>query len=965
MYAIITLSEEKNNAMNSHITEFIQEFGLFYDPIHSFTQFVSEDIHRIVRSLVIPGRVVGNARLEAPVAPEGHPLLPNEARLRNLTYAGALTADVENAETGVVVREILAHIPLMIMPEDEEDGIGGFFIVNGSEKVLVNQERWAKSGIIMSVDGAMDVRARVGQVKLIVTADGLINVVLQQKRDTLKKQETIPLVEALRGWGMGTDREIYEALRGAPEQTVMRMLLAAPPPPLSFGNKNPVLARLACRGAVRALRDDLVCSDKDHLGNKTLMTAGALTSQIVKLALHFVRHTIVKKQQSTTQRIAPQKTLGRKTWCRPESPPPPLFGGGVAATRMIAHAFSTGIWGRTHRGISQALSRFNRVAAISHLRRVTSSLNHMCKSAAPRQLHGTHYGFYCPAETPEGESCGLSKNLALTAIISGHTDEQVVMDRVKLGGRYTLVMNGLPGAAVEPEVVEYLRTLRRRREIPFDVTIIEAPMYREVQIKTCAGRLLRPLIVLGLNVVDFLSADEIDYNVRIGVTHEELHGSAIFGPTAATIPFSNHNQAPRNVYYCAMAKQAVAARPLAPRMDTQRHELHYPQRPLVETFATALVGEVEAPAGMNLVVAIFPMFGFNQEDSVVISQSAIDRGLFRSSYIRTCTVAEEENRVTGASDHIDLDNVRAPGETLEVGAALIPVQTACSDGTMCKKDLHVKTACRVDRVAVSAVAGSSTRCKVAFRTERIPQVGDKFCSSHGQKGVCALTLRHEDMPFTRDGLVPDLIINPHCIPSRMTIGHLLEMLQGKVAAVSGSVRDGTPFVHTAESIANDLHALEYQKHGNEVMFCGLTGQRIPCPVFIGPIQYRRLKHQVDDKIHARGRGPVSRLTRQPVDGRVRDGGLRFGEMERDALVAYGAASMINDRLFENSDPHSVVVCNRCGLMDVPCTCGAGGAGEAGGAKTDKRLPYATKLLFQELYAMGIAPRIKRTKMLHE
>jgi len=243
--------------------------------------------------------------------------------------------------------------------------------------------------------------------------------------------------------------------------------------------------------------------------------------------------------------------------------------------------------------------------------------------------------------------------------------------------------------------------------------------------------------------------------------------------------------------------------------------------------------------------------------------------------------------------------------------------------------------------------------KVQYRSERVPQVGDKFCSSHGQKGVCAMMVRQEDLPFTKDGMVPDIIINPHCIPSRMTIAHLIETLQGKVAASEGRVKDGTPFEPglAPEAIADQLHALGFQRHGTEVFYCGKTGQKLPCQVFIGPIQYRRLKHQVDDKIHARSRGPISRLTRQPVEGRSRDGGLRFGEMERDALLAHGASNMINDRLFDNSDAHTCIVCEKCGLIDVNCACGASYT------KHTVKIPYATKLLFQELYAMGIAPRL--------
>jgi len=251
-------------------------------------------------------------------------------------------------------------------------------------------------------------------------------------------------------------------------------------------------------------------------------------------------------------------------------------------------------------------------------------------------------------------------------------------------------------------------------------------------------------------------------------------------------------------------------------------------------------------------------------------------------------------------------------------------------------------------------------------------MGDKFASRHGQKGTIGITLRQEDLPFTRDGIIPDIIINPHCIPSRMTIGHLVECLAGKVAALKGCEIDATPFSYKKDSnacdkksdidsfddgfkgtsrvdaISDELKRFGYNSRGKEVLYCGYTGRKLEAQIFIGPTYYQRLKHMVEDKIHARAKGPVQILTRQPVEGRSRDGGLRFGEMERDCIISHGCSAFLRERLYEVSDAYSITVCSKCGFMQsgVCRGCGAG--------VKSVEVPYAFKLLVQELNAMNIS-----------
>lgn len=372
----------------------------------------------------------------------------------------------------------------------------------------------------------------------------------------------------------------------------------------------------------------------------------------------------------------------------------------------------------------------------------------------------------------------------------------------------------------------------------------------------------------------------------------------------------------------------------------------------------------ELPAGCNAVVAIACYTGYNQEDSIIGNQSSIDRGMFRSAFFRTYSDArqgEDERfevpdyrktlgRRHGTYDKLDRDGLVEPGATvsgddiiigktasiksaLDGDEDLMPgTETTANVGmgqargdSVLKERKDVSTQLKhsengkIDSVLLTVNNKGQIFTKVKMRSIRVPQVGDKFASRHGQKGTIGMTYPQEDMPFTQEGIVPDLIINPHAIPSRMTIGHLVECLSSKVAALSGREGDATPFQNaetknTVESISTQLHSLGYQLRGNEVMYNGFTGKKMEVMIFLGPTFYQRLKHMVDDKMHSRGRGPTQILTRQPTEGRSRDGGLRFGEMERDCMISHGAARFLKERLFEVSDKYTMHICETCGLI---------------------------------------------------
>jgi len=474
-------------------------------------------------------------------------------------------------------------------------------------------------------------------------------------------------------------------------------------------------------------------------------------------------------------------------------------------------------------------------------------------------------------------------------------------------------------------------------------------------------------------------------------THCEIHPAMILGICASIIPFPDHNQSPRNTYQSAMGKQAMGiyVSNFQLRMDTLAYVLFYPQKPLVTTRSMEHLHFRELPAGINAIVAIACYSGYNQEDSVIMNQSSIDRGFFRS--ISYHSFRDEEKRGSslckeafeipdhettagmrhGSYSKLDEDGLCCPGTRVSGDDVIIGKTSMMpDDGTgmqrYSKKDCstslkHHETGI-IDQVLVTTNDNDNKFTKLRLRSVRTPQIGDKFASRHGQKGTIGMTYTQEDMPFSCEGISPDIIVNPHAIPSRMTIGHLVECLLGKVSSLLGKEGDATPFTDvTVEDISTALHQLGYQMRGNETMYNGHTGRVLKGRmIFLGPTYYQRLKHMVDDKMHSRQRGPVQILTRQPMEGRSREGGLRFGEMERDCMIAHGSAYFMKERLLDYSDAYRVHICEICGLM-----CSANlkkKTYDCAGCKNKTKIaqiqmPYACKLLFQELMSMMIAPRM--------
>lgn len=697
-------------------------------------------------------------------------------------------------------------------------------------------------------------------------------------------------------------------------------------------------------------------------------------------------------------------------------------------------------------GVAQVLNRLTYISSLSHLRRVNTPIDKSGKLIPPRKLHSTSWGYLCPAETPEGQSVGVVKNLSYMSHLTIPSDSSTLFTYVKphiisldeidhdiIYGKVKVFINGSwIGIADDPmKLYNDLKNKKYRgivniyTSISFDYTSLE------IHICSDSGRLVRPVyrvknnklymndaiisqinsrellwddVITSAKIDDSLIEyiDPLEQNFSLicikpnnldqcsRYSHCEIHPSTIFGILASCIPFPEHNQSPRNTYQCAMGKQAMGmyVTNYDNRMDKTAYVLTNPMRPLVDTRIMNMLKLNDIPSGETVIVAIMTHSGYNQEDSILFNKGSVDRGLFQATLYST--EKDEDKKAQGDQEirckpnphntsgikfgnynKLTSNGIVPENTLLQKGDVLIgkvvPIKENKNDNTTLIKYKDESRIFRgnentyVDKNYIERNGDGYTFCKTRLRTMRTPVIGDKFSSRHGQKGTIGNIIPEEDMPFTSSGLKPDIIINPHAIPSRMTIAQLKETLLGKVLVEFGLFGDGTSFgEYDIKKICNELLKIGYEAHGNELLYNGLTGEQIETSIFIGPCFYQRLKHMVSDKQHSRSQGPMVNLTRQPAEGRSRDGGLRFGEMERDCMVSHGASAFTKERVYDASDKFEVYVCNKCGMIaSVNHKMQIYNCNMCDN-KIDfarVKIPYSCKLLFQELITMNVAPRI--------
>lgn len=1114
--------------------------------LDSFNYFVDVELGKIMKAnervdsdidpnffLKYTNIYVGSPRIEENMV--GYEVTPQECRLRELTYAAPIMVDVEYTRGRQIVARkgiVIGRMPIMlrssrcILSRQKSDqdfakvgecplDPGGYFVIRGTEKVILVQEQLSKNRILIDYD-------RKGLVCASVTSStherksktyvGLKAGKLYLRHNSLADE--VPLAIALKALGMESDRASVELV--GQESKLQELFSASIEEAAAFGVHSQMqalewigpkvriprrvpngpgtagaagtLGSISSSGSplgmyqkrspvddARELLTDLVLphvpvhplnlipkahclglmarrvlqclaglgevDDRDYVGNKRLELAGQLMSLLFE--------DLFKRFNGDLKR-AIDKVLARPNRAQEFDAARLLALQTSLITQGLERSISTGNWNvkrfkMERAGITQVLSRLAYVAALGMMTRISSQFEKTRKVSGPRSLQPSQWGMLCPSDTPEGEACGLVKNLALLTHVTTDEEEAPILrvlymlgveplySQIKTSDHSLVLLNGVPAGSTAnvSGLIDRFRALRRVGRVSAFIGICWDEHLKAVQVSADSGRICRPLIIIDkttgyprfqdshassiksgeLSFDDCLAQGLVEYvdvneenDTIIAVyeadivpglsTHLEIEPFTILGAVAGLIPFPDHNQSPRNTYQCAMGKQAIGsiAYNQLERFDSLLYLLVYPQKPLVSTRTIELIGYDRLPAGQNASVAVMSYSGYDIEDALILNKASLDRGFGRCQVMKKFSTTLKKygngkyDRVIPASpdpvtgtignrfEILDADGIGGVGERLLPNQIYVnkqvPVEgasnssdsgpsgqtTVSEQGEFKPSPLSYKGTLPsyLDKIVLST-SDDQILIKALLRQTRRPELGDKFSSRHGQKGVCGLIPKTEDLPFTDGGIVPDIVMNPHGFPSRMTVGKMIELLAGKAGVLTGTQQYGTAFGGCrVEDASEMLIRAGYSYSGKDYMTCGITGQPLSVYIFAGPVYYQKLKHMVLDKMHARARGPRAVLTRQPTEGRSRDGGLRLGEMERDCLIGYGASAMLIERLMLSSDAFEVSVCETCGLLGYAGWCNLC---KSSAGVSQIKIPYACKLLFQELMSMNIVPKL--------
>ncbi|RKP09581.1 hypothetical protein THASP1DRAFT_34361 [Thamnocephalis sphaerospora] len=682
---------------------------------------------------------------------------------------------------------------------------------------------------------------------------------------------------------------------------------------------------------------------------------------------------------------------------------------------------STGMDMQQTSGYTIVAEKLNFLRYLSHFRCIhRGSFFAELKTTTVRKLLPEAWGFLCPVHTPDGTPCGLLNHLSHSCKVLtyfarvDHLPRLLASLGVSLNvvnpeaGDLSVQLDGRLIGWCSPKLAERVaRELRHwkvtgQHDVPLDLEIGYVPpsnrgQYPGLYLFASPARMMRPVRYLAADRKDMVGSfeqvymeiacmdDEVDPKTS---THQEYTPTNILSVVANLTPFSDFNQSPRNMYQCQMGKQTMGtpAQAIAKRTDNKLYRLQTGQTPIVRPKLHDSYGIDGFPNGMNAVVAVISYTGYDMEDAMILNKSGHERGFGYGTVYKSEVVDLADARRRGEAtryhfglgadtprkvlEKLDLDGLPFIGIKLRDGDPMCAYVDDVTGRTIVKKFKGLEDG-YVDQVRLLGSDAGDKECQkvhIRFRITRSPIIGDKFSSRHGQKGVCSQKWPSVDMPWTESGIQPDVIINPHAFPSRMTIGMFVESLAGKSGALHGIVQDSTPFQFNEQHTAADyfgeqLAKAGYNYHGNEPMYSGITGEELRVDIYIGVVYYQRLRHMVSDKYQVRTTGPVHVLTQQPLKGRKRAGGIRFGEMERDSLLAHGVSFLLQDRLMNCSDYTQTHVCKRCRSIVSPAATAVSAAStrrtvqcricERDDAVVLIAVPYVFRYLATELMAMNI------------
>jgi DNA-directed RNA polymerase II subunit RPB2 len=756
-------------------------------------------------------------------------------------------------------------------------------------------------------------------------------------------------------------------------------------------------------------------SDRDHFKYKRLLTSGELCfkeftriyNEIAStMKLELDRRVEFEKQTYTGKNLinlVQEESLRSFYW----------------KSQVLLQEFEKsfkGVW-NGESGVSQVLSRISYLGSISHLRRINLVIDRETKLTSPRKLHSSSWGYTCPIDNPDGKSIGLVKSLALFSGISTKSSTTKLKEIIFKAEKFKKITDislewnllwtkvflnsELIGVIKDTESFhEQLVDMRRNLEIDKTISLTWNRLENVYEIYCDSGRPFRYIYQEGIKpdtirssnswlkltkYMDFIDASESECSkISMEPFHStnisEIHGIVILSPSAIINPFIDHNQAPRNMFACQQIKQTCSWFNTAfnKRFDTFATHSHYVQRPICQTWLTqSILANGCLSYGENPIVAIGIYGGYNQEDSIIINKSAIQRGMFNITSYHSYNIFEEITdyntqthtiisnltldprfretvpRNSGKDySYLDPEGIIKPGSPVLADTILVGIiSTKLNElgNIVSYKDISSLPK-KGEHGIVDAVYKYTTNeglCGVKIRISngRKTIVGDKFGSRHGQKGTCGILMDEQDMPVTSRGIRPDMIINPHALPSRMTIGQFLETMSSTIGISLGTFVDGTPFTteNRVEDVKNTLLNMGYNPYGNEILYNGQNGEMMQSEIFMGPTFYQRFKHMVEDKINYRAEGPRTLLTHQPLEGRANNGGLRIGEMERDSLLAHGLSSFIHESMTKRSDEHKFLFQKETGLLDYNSNYPA----------SKLEIPYSSGLFVHEIESMHL------------